>query len=67
MFVESTEKLRRCTAVSGCDRMAKFTLTLGKTPERKVVYLCSECFARLHTEMGKHFVPKSIRSKFLND
>ena len=67
MFVEVTKRLRRCSAAAECKRMSKFTLTVGRFPERKVVYMCSECFARLYAEMGKHFVPKSIKSKFLNN
>jgi len=67
VFIEPTERLRRCSATSGCERMAKFTLTLGKFPERKVVHLCSDCFTRLYSEMSKNLVPKSIKSKFLND
>ena len=67
MFIETVGRLKRCSASTSCERMAKFTLTIGRFPERKVVHLCSECFSRLYAEMSKNLVPKSIKSKFLND
>lgn len=60
MTVEKSKVKVKCDA-SGCINKCDYTIVNRRFVFDGNVYLCENCMRELYGEIGKHFVPKTIR------
>lgn len=60
MLVETAKTKIKCDA-SGCNNTCKYSIVNKKFVFDGSVYLCEDCMKQLYGEIGKYFIPKSIK------
>ena len=60
MKVEKTKTKVKCDA-SGCLKMSDYQIVNKKFVFDGSVYLCEQCMNELYGEIGKYFIPKSLK------